>query len=216
MDALLETIIHSPKLPIYLKEIQQLLEEEKKKRQQFYEEMTEQEKVEFIEGEVVVHSPVKKRHNDVNGWLFRMMSIYNSIHSLGFVGFEKILIRLTRNDYEPDICFFKKEKSAKFTEDQMFFPAPDFVVEVLSDSTEKRDRGVKFEDYALHGVEEYWLVHPEEKYVEQYFLHQGKYELALKSHTGEITSKAIQGFTIPIHAIFNEAENAKTVQGFYK
>ncbi|MEY4539280.1 MAG: hypothetical protein RLZZ306_1037, partial [Bacteroidota bacterium] len=37
------------------------------------------------------------------------MSIYSDIHQLGFVGIEKIMITLTRNDYEPDICFFKKE-----------------------------------------------------------------------------------------------------------
>lgn len=42
---------------------------------------------------------------------------------------EKATIGLTRNDYEPDICFFTAEKAAQFTEDQMIFPTPDFVVE---------------------------------------------------------------------------------------
>ena len=36
------------------------------------------------------------------------------------------MITLTRNDYEPDICFFKKEKSDDFVENQTLFPAPDY------------------------------------------------------------------------------------------
>ncbi len=35
---------------------------------------------------------------------------------------------------------------------------PDLVVEVLSPSTEKMDRGLKMETYARHGIGEYWIV----------------------------------------------------------
>jgi len=31
-------------------------------------------------------------------------------NNLGFIGHEKILIALTRNDYEPDICYFGASK----------------------------------------------------------------------------------------------------------
>jgi len=76
-------------------------------------------------------------------------------HDLGFVGHEKVMISLSRNDYEPDICYFNKEETRQFTPNQMRFPAPDFVVEVLSDRKAANDRGVKFEDYAAHGIVEY-------------------------------------------------------------
>ena len=42
----------------------------------------------------------------------------------------------------------------------MKYPAPDFIAEILSPSTDERDRGIKFEDYAAHGVGEYWLLDP--------------------------------------------------------
>ena len=42
----------------------------------------------------------------------------------------------------------------------MLFPAPDFAVEVLSPSTQKNNRGIKFDDYALHNVSEYWIIDP--------------------------------------------------------
>jgi Uma2 family endonuclease len=52
-------------------------------------------------------------------------------------------------EFIPDICYFAEPKSRAFTPDQVRFPAPEMVVEVLSESTEAIDRGVKFEDYAL-------------------------------------------------------------------
>jgi len=80
------------------------------------------------------------------------------------------MVELTRNDYEPDLCFWGKEKSAGFTDETMLHPAPDFVVEILSKKTAKTDRTTKFQDYADHGVPEYWIIDPRIKTVEQYWL----------------------------------------------
>ncbi len=43
------------------------------------------------------------------------------------------------------------DATAKITPDQMRSPAPDFVVEVLSETTEAVDRGIKLRDRAAHG-----------------------------------------------------------------
>jgi Uma2 family endonuclease len=123
---------------------------------------------------------------------------------LGEIHIEKALIRLTRNDYEPDICFFGNEKAKEFTSDQKLFPPPDLVVEVLSPSTEKIDRGIKFHDYAAHGIAEYWIVDTNEKAVEQYVLREGRYELVLRSHQNDIHSDSVDGFVLPVPQIFEE------------
>jgi Uma2 family endonuclease len=94
----------------------------------------------------------------------------------------------------------------------MHFPAPDFIVEVLSDSTAGADRGVKFDDYAAHGVAEYWLIDPVTETVEQYTLQNQAYELVIKAQTGQIVSRAVPHFEIPIRAIFEEALNRATLQ----
>ncbi len=91
----------------------------------------------------------------------------------------------------------------------MQFPAPDFVVEVLSDSTEKNDRETKFQDYAAHGVQEYWIIDAEKQTIEQYFLQNESYELLLKSKSGEINSVVLPDFKIPIRSVFDETENVK-------
>lgn len=85
----------------------------------------------------------------------------------------------------------------------MHFPAPDFVVEILSDSTGTRDRGVKFDDYAAHGVQEYWIIDPEERAVEQYLLDGRTFELHQKLvGAGQLKAVAIPGFAADIAALF--------------
>ena len=127
-----------------------------------------------------------------------------------------MLIVLTRNDYEPDICFFRAEKAANFTPDQSKFPAPDLAVEVLSESTATVDRGIKFEDYAAHGVGEYWIVDPVAETIEQYLLQEGVYRLAVKVKTGTIASAVVTGFEIPVRAVFDGANSSSHCKRFWR
>ena len=54
--------------------------------------------------------------------------------------------------------------------------APDLVVEVLSPSTARRDKGYKKKLYEKHGVKEYWLVNTDSKSIEVHLLKDGKFE----------------------------------------
>ncbi len=212
MEAMLEKLIESPRLSLFNRQIQQVLDAERIRRAHFIETMTEGEKVEFINGEVIVHSPVKLQHNVATKLLLKLLDTYVGSHGLGLVGFEKLLISLTRNDYEPDICFFRRETADRFTPAQMRFPTPDFIAEVLSESTARHDRGIKFDDYAAHGVAEYWIIDPDAEMVEQYLLDGDQYALAVKAGSGVLVSRAVAGFEIPVRAIFDEAVNLATLR----
>jgi len=217
--SLAEQILERPDAVIQLQTLQNALEDEKKRRQQFYEWVTEDVKAEFINGQIVIHSPVRKRHWNASDFLSRVLSVYASIKKLGQVGTEKVMIALTRNDYEPDIVFFSKEKADTFTDDQVLFPAPDFIVEILSRKTASTDRGTKKDDYAAHGVREYWIVGPAKQRIEQYILAAASTEyFPAKVHQyGEIIeSVAIPGFSIPVKAVFEEAANLETLQDLMK
>lgn len=50
------------------------------------------------------------------------------------------------------------------------FGAPDVIFEVISTGTEIKDRKTKRDLFERHGVKEYFLVHPEQKFVEKYTL----------------------------------------------
>jgi len=206
----------SPYLPLYARQLQIWMEREQARREQFYEEMSETQKTEFINGEVIVHSPVRSCHNLVGQNLLHLMGTFVRKHKLGYIGYEKILITLTRNDYEPDLCYFGPAKAQHFTPQQTRFPAPDFIAEITSPGTEANDRGIKFEDYAFHGVREYWIIDPEQEFVEQYFLQDRVYELHSKALTGVLESIAIAGFVIPVRAIFDEVEQFTALQALLK
>lgn len=210
----LQYLLDSPRLPFIARRIDAVLADEAQRRREFYAAISEGDKAEFINGEAIFHSPVKLRHNAASGNLYRMLSSYVGLHRLGYVGFEKIMVSLTRNDYEPDICYFNQAKSAEFRPDQMRFPAPDMIVEVLSESTEQHDRGVKFDDYAAHGVLEYWIIDPETETLEQYRLPENGdiYQLVIKAMTGQVNSFAVPGFDIPVRAIFDPATNQEALQ----
>ena len=112
------------------------------------------------------------------------------------------MIRLTRNDYEPDICFWKKERTLDFGQKQSAFPPADFIIEILSDSTKDRDYGIKMTDYALHSVQEYWIIDTDAQTVEQYLLKNSSYQLAQKLKDGTLVSEVIQGFAMNVKEIF--------------
>jgi len=211
-DQALEQLLHSVRFPEALRRLQAAARAEAKKRRYFYDVVTEQQKAEFINGEIVMHSPVKQYHSEASENLFTLLKMYVRKHGLGVVRHEKTLIILTRNDYEPDICFFRSDKAVTFTSKQSKFPAPDLIVEVLSESTEALDRGIKFEDYAAHDVGEYWIVDPDQETIEQYLLLGGVYQLAVKVKTGTIASAVVAGFEIPVRAVFDGAEQLAALQ----
>ncbi|RIV22343.1 Uma2 family endonuclease [Fibrisoma montanum] len=206
---LLEQALQMPDAYIFIDRLQAALELEKAARANFYTLVEENRKMEFINGAIYYHSPVRLRHNEASGNIYELLRTYVRLKKLGYVGIEKLLVSLTRNDYEPDVCFWGNEKASDFKPSEAQFPAPDFVVEVLSDSTAENDRGIKYQDYESHGVREYWIVDPEKQVIEQYVLQDDTYELLVKASDATITSVAVEGFRIPIRAVFDEAENAR-------
>jgi Uma2 family endonuclease len=210
-----EEILKKPTARLLIEEAVRLLNEETQKRSAFRNWVDESIKAEFINGEVILHSPAKNKHLSICDLLSRILSVYASHKQLGVVRVEKAMVALTRNDYEPDICFFSNDKAQHFTPDQLLFPAPDLVVEILSKKTAKRDRGIKFEDYAAHGVTEYWIIDPDKEIVEQYALIgdlKEYFPIATAYAEDELSSRVVAGFDIPVAAIFEVAVNVETIR----
>jgi Uma2 family endonuclease len=74
--------------------------------------------------------------------------------------------------FEPDVLIV----CGKINKTYLDFP-PTLVVEILSKSTEERDRGIKYEHYEQEGVKYYLIVDIKKKSVEIYELVDGKYKL---------------------------------------
>lgn len=212
---IVDQIMEHSDAALIVQHVQKRLKDEQQRRRAFYDQIGEDDKAEFVNGEILFHSPVVKMHNVATKYLLKLLDTFVEEHDLGFVGIEKILTQFTRNDYEPDICFFGNEKAARFRDDQLLFPVPDFVVEVLSKSSQKmieHDIVTKFNDYEQHGVQEYWIVDPHDQTVEQYLLENGQYRLVLKAAEGSVHSRAVPGFSIPIVAIFDKKVNRQVLR----
>lgn len=214
--SIVDSLMDKPEAIEIFKEFQNRVLDEQKRREEFYNWVTDDIKAEFINGEIIIHSPVQSRHAQVSDNLFTIFKIYVQKHQLGRVTHEKVMTRFTRNDYEPDVMFFGNEKAATIKPTQSLFPIPDFVIEILSDSTAERDRGVKFRDYENHQVPEYWIVDVENEVVEQYIIKNGQYELIKKTDEGVIHCSVVKGLDFSVEAIFDENKQFEFLQTIIK
>ena len=80
--------------------------------------------------------------------------------------------------------------------------APDLIIEVLSPSTEKRDRNTKFKLYQRFGVHEYWIVDPSNETVSINSLKSGKYITHLHFKEDTVPVNVLDGCTIDLTRVF--------------
>ncbi|MDZ4764379.1 MAG: Uma2 family endonuclease [Chloroflexota bacterium] len=79
------------------------------------------------------------------------------------------------NTPQPDIFWIAPDGKCRPNAKHKLEGAPDFIAEVLSPSTARRDRRQKYDLYEKYGVREYWLVDPSIKLIEVYSLQAGKF-----------------------------------------
>ena len=76
---------------------------------------------------------------------------------------------------QPDICVICDLDKL---DEQSCNGAPDWIIEIVSKGSSKRDAQIKHALYAESGVKEYWLVFPYEALIQQFVLNeQGQYQL---------------------------------------
>ena len=132
----------------------------------------ENERIELIDGEAVLMSLPSTVPQKISGELFRQLT--NFLEGKKCEVFSAPFgVRLFEKDgdspenvdtmVEPDISVIcDRDKLDRHG----CKGAPDLIVEILSPSTQRRDRLIKLELYQRAGVREYWLVSPEEQTVQ--------------------------------------------------
>jgi Uma2 family endonuclease len=68
----------------------------------------------------------------------------------------------------PDLAGWRRERMPEFPIVTAFTLAPDWICEILSSGSARRDRGLKMEIYGRAGVGHAWLVDPAERMLEVY------------------------------------------------
>jgi len=90
-------------------------------------------------------------------------------------------------------------------QDQRFEVVPDWVCEVLSPSTQKKDRILKMSVYARFGVAYLWLVDPLAKLLETYALEDGRWTVTgLYKDQDEIRAAPFDASAIALADLWGE------------
>ncbi len=154
---------------------------------------------EWVDGEVILPRPPKRKHQSITIFLTRLLSDFLELTGQGeaiAAPFETFLPSRPASR-EPDIIVVLSENLQKLSEER-FTGAPDLVVEVVSEDSVRRDRIEKFLEYEREGVREYWLVDSRSGHggVDVFTLEQGSFVPLVPSEEGWLESKVLPGFRV--------------------
>ncbi len=165
--------------------------------------LPEDRRYEVVDGELFLTPAPTLFHQAVKGRIKRLLDDFIEPRGLGFVFDAPTDVVLSPHDVvQPDILVVLGDRRSILTE-KFVAGAPDLVIEVLSPSTEERDRIAKAKRYATFGVREMWLVDPQAKSIEvrtntgDGFLRHGPYA------EGEtIRSTVLAGLEFAVEPVF--------------
>jgi Uma2 family endonuclease len=123
---------------------------------------------EILDGELFVNPAPIPRHQIIIGNLFAHFLIHFRSHRGGHVYISPLDVLLSDGSVlEPDVIVVKSDRASIVGPKNIQGP-PHICIEVLSDSTRRRDEIVKRRLYDRGGVDEYWIVDPELELVKIY------------------------------------------------
>jgi Uma2 family endonuclease len=160
---------------------------------------------EILAGEHYVTPSPSNQHQGCSLNLALKIGAFVRSHRLGTVRYAPFDVLLSPHDVvQPDLLFLSKQRAEILT-DANVQGAPDLVIEILSDSTRRRDETLKRDRYERFGVLEYWLVDPQQRTV-RVFRRSGAAFLAaqeLSAAAGDVlATPLLPGLAIPVGEIF--------------
>lgn len=131
-----------------------------------YRALPDDERYELIDGELIrMDAPSVNHQVALSALYFRIALYIEQNKGPCEVYFAPCDVQLDMDQFtmlQPDLFIICDED--KYTK-RCIYGAPDFVLEILSPSTEKKDLNLKLRKYRLAGVKEYWAVDIEKRLV---------------------------------------------------
>lgn len=127
------------------------------------------QRAELVDGQIYYMAPPTRRHQEITGELFRIISNYimeNQGSCKPYISpFAVFLNENDTNYVEPDISIICDKN--KLTA-QGCAGAPDWIIEIVSPGSRRMDYFTKLFKYRTAGVREYWIVDPEKNRITVY------------------------------------------------
>ena len=156
-----------------------------------------------IGGKLFMRPAPSTRHQKICRNLSFIIWNFVKEHNLGEIYNAPIdVVFRSVNVVQPDIIFVSKGR-LKIIKEKGIFGAPDWIIEIISPSTDKIDIKLKKDLYEYFGVREYWIVYPDDEKVEVYLLKEGRYRLkGAFSKNETLKSEIIQGLKVNLGEVF--------------
>lgn len=162
---------------------------------------------EILDGEHYVTSAPSLWHQTASVNLTYFFAGFLRRNPLGRLFHAPCEVVLSEHDIvQPDLLFISRERFGILTEKNVQ-GAPDLVIEILSDSTSRRDKTLKRDRYEWAGVLEYWLVDPRRQTVRIYRRSGAGFGAALgfSAAAGDVlTTPLLPGLEVPVGEIFDQ------------
>jgi len=172
-----------------------------------------EERIELIKGRIFKMSPAPgSAHQRISRKLLVALDVFLNkkpceVFSAPFD------VRLTRKSrmnedvitvVQPDICVICDRSKI---DERGCLGAPDIVVEILSPGNNKTELQNKYEVYEESGVQEYWIVSPQDKTFFRYTLNQDGVYVASKllPSDSEVTTPVLPGFILNLEEVFADS-----------
>jgi Uma2 family endonuclease len=154
---------------------------------------------ELLDGEIILSSSPKPIHNRT---VMTTLRYLEPIIPNGTLMIAPMDLQLGEHDVAQPDLFWASANGMCVELDNRFQGAPDLVIEVLSPSTAKRDKGYKFQLYQRVGVKEYWLMNPDLQLIEVWALQDGRYVLVDVADQEDTFTSPILNQAIEVKALF--------------
>jgi Uma2 family endonuclease len=137
--------------------------------EEFLDWLDEDKHAEWVNGEVIVHSPVSRGHTSVGRFLLGILTHFVEENQAGELFYDPFQMKISVDSpgRAPDIMFVATVNLSRVKDNLLEGPA-DLIVEIVSPESRTRDRGEKFYEYEQGGVGEYWIVDPKRRQAEFY------------------------------------------------
>ncbi|MDE2684261.1 MAG: Uma2 family endonuclease [Chloroflexota bacterium] len=163
----------------------------------------------LINGELVQMAGASLRHQIFLGGIYLQMARQVEYLQIGLVLFAPYDVHIDLfNTYQPDLLFVSNARQS-ILESRGITGAPDLVMEILSESTRRRDFNEKLPVYAANGVREVWIVNLEDATISVYSTGEHGATLVGEFTANDmLTSEVMAGVAIELGPIFARAANA--------
>ena len=172
----------------------------------FWNFASEDIKCELIDGVLIIHSPANQEHEDIFSLLLTLFRYYLVNTGIGKVFGSRFVMHLSEKwNPEPDLLVILNDKLDNLESGKLQGPA-DLVVEILSESTRKTDIEDKIPHFLNEGVQEAWIIDPENKAITLRW-NDGEMIYQDPDSAEVIASRILPGLRIPVAWIWNRASH---------